>query len=201
MCIRDSTNTDLKFKDVKPLPGYIVGVMGIYDLSIVSLQGEVLYTSNKFNTIEEKNSNTVLTTYNLDVSNGKISIPVTLNLGIGPFIFGIGPQLDKLVSSKAVGTISNLASGNTTITDVAFDYINDTSGIGAYKDFATKPENMFNDLGISANLSFGYNFGNVRADIKLNYSLTDAINDFYLKNSSSQSEKTVIGSLTLAYIF
>lgn len=195
-------NTDLKFKEVKPLPGFLVGLVGMYDLGgLVQLQAEALYIQSKFKTQEEMVAlNTMKVVNDLDVTNGYLSFPLSVNIPLAGFVIGLGPQIDKIISSTATGTSTLTSSSLNSVTDLKYDYLNDTAGVGAYQGMTTKPENFYKDFGLSGNISLGYNFGSIRTDVRLNYSFNDAINDFYV-NAGSQAEKTITGALTLTYMF
>lgn len=174
-------------------PGYQFGAeFGFKFFKILGFRGEANYVNNKFTITTDRTSGQLpdgsTGSYNIqeimNVVNNGIQIPTSLTLDLGMLDLNVGPNFQFLLSSIASGSLTNLDSLAQTY-DINYDFFEDAAGEGAYFDQLTKDGDYFSMFNVGLNLGLGVNLGGIRLDLKTNYQVTDAINDYY---QSSQGE-------------
>lgn len=204
------TDANYRFQEVNFSPGYQVGVYGRINSRLLQFQIEALYATKDWKTVEAATidgaQSQILFSRELKNSNAYITIPMMAYIPLGKrFSLGIGPQVDALVKAVAEGQqiYTEVKSGNKTVTEVAWDYIKDEIGQkgGAYEQFGniTKDGNFYNALGLGTNLGVSLNLKRTRLEGRLNYTLTDVVNDYYgrLIGGQEAKEKVISGQVLL----
>jgi hypothetical protein len=207
--------TDVKqmFNDFKEEnPGYQFGAeYGVKLVSILGFRGEVNYVNGKFSYENEKKTTTLPDgtignfgiTEKMNIINQGIQIPTSLTLDLGMLDVNVGPNFEFLISSIATGSFdaSNLDSlaQNIPTSDINYDFFNDAEGAGAYFDQTVKDGNFFNKFNVGLNLGVGANLGKLRIDLKTNYTLTDAVNDYYQSNQGETVDRPISFQLSGVY--
>ncbi|MBN8588719.1 MAG: PorT family protein [Rhodothermia bacterium] len=203
------TDADYKFKSVKVAPGFMAGFYARTNTRRIGAQIEAIYASKQWGTEEERAGQTNTTILRqLDTQNGYLSIPVMFYAKLGRLDIGAGPQLNALLTSVAKGQelIKNIQSGNTeAIKDLAYDYLKDKIGEGAYADIpAGTPQegSLYEKVGLDANFGLGLNLKRTRIEGRLNYGLTDVMNNYYVKflnpSAYDNNEKLISGQVILS---
>lgn len=207
------TDVQQMFNDFKEeSPGYQFGVeYGAKIVSILGFRGEVNYVNGKFSYENEKQTTKLPdgTIGNFDITekmniiNQGIQIPTSLTLDLGLIDINAGPNFEFLFSSIASGSLEavNLDSLSQSIPSSAIDYdfFNDAQGAGAYFDQAVKDGDFFNKFNIGLNLGLGLNLGKLRLDLKTNYTLTDAVNDYYQSTQGETIDRPISFQLSGVY--
>ena len=207
--------TDIKqmFNDfTEESPGYQFGVeYGAKLVSILGFRGEGNYVNGKFSYETDRQTtelpNGTMGSFNIkekmNVINQGIQIPTSLTLDLGMLDFNVGPNFEFLFSSIATGSLdaSNLDSLSQSIpsTDIDYDFFNDPANSGAYFDQAIKDGSLFNKFNVGLNLGIGANLGKLRVDLKTNYTLTDAVNDYYQSNQGETVDRPISFHLSGVY--
>ena len=181
-------------------PGYQVGAeFGTKLVSILGFRGEANYVNGKFSYTSERQTaqlpdgtiGSFDITEKMNVINQAIQIPTSLTLDLGIIDLNVGPNFEFLFSSIASGSFdaSNLDSLSQSIPtgDIDYDFFNDEAGAGAYFDQSLKDGSLFNQFNIGLNLGAGINLGKLRVDLKTNYTLTDAVNDYYQTTTEGET--------------
>lgn len=205
------TDANYKFQDVSFAPGFQAGGYALLKSRLLVAQAEIVYASNQWNTTEEgEQSGQTQIFKELKTKNGYISVPVMFYVPIKRLHIGIGPQINTLIKSVAQGKslLKDLQSGNySTLKELAYDYLNDKMGVegGAYEDYSAqdpKEGSFYEKLGLGANFGLSLNLKRTRLEGRLNYGLTDVINDYYIKlsdpNAETNKEKLITGQVTLS---
>ena len=195
-------------------PGYQIGAEFQTNLAtILGFRGEVNYVNGKFTYEQEKNTNTVpnfnsngnnfRVTEVMNVVNQGIQIPTSLTFDLGLIDINAGPNFEFLLSSVASGSLSAInldsVSQNIPTQDIDYDFLNDLAGQGAYFDQNIKDGNLFNSFNVGINLGAGINLGKLRVDIKTNYVITDAINDYYQSSQGESVDRPISFQLSAVY--
>ncbi|MBL7977057.1 MAG: PorT family protein [Bacteroidetes Order II. Incertae sedis bacterium] len=203
------TDADYKFKSINVAPGFMAGLYARTNTRRIGAQIEVIYASKQWSTEEQRagQSNTQILRQ-LDTKNGYVSVPLMLYAKIGRIDIGAGPQINALLTSVAKGQelIKNIQSGNTeAIKDLAYDYLKDKIGEGGYADIPTgtpQEGSLYEKMGLDANFGLGLNLKRTRIEGRLNYGLTDVMNNYYVKFLNpaeyENSEKLISGQVILS---
>ena len=173
--------------------GYQVGAeFGFKFLGLLGFRSEANYVNSKFTLVNERETGSLPDgtigsfdiTETMNIINKGIQIPTSLTLDLGMLDLNVGPNFEFLLSSLASGTLNaddlqDSIGGALKEFDIDYDFFNDAAGTGAYFDQSLKDGDFFNSFNIGLNLGFGLDFKGVRVDLKTNYTLTDAVNDYY----------------------
>jgi hypothetical protein len=207
------TDLGTMFQDFKDEnPGYQVGAeFEAKLLSILGFRGEVNYVNGKFSYTNERTVNQLPdgTIGNFDIIekmniiNKGIQIPTSLTLNLGLLDLNVGPNFEFLLSSVASGNfdainLDSLAQNIPTST-IDYDFINDLAGEGAYYNQSIKDGNFFNTFNVGLNLGLGVDLGKLRLDLKTNYTLTDAVNDYYQSTQGQIVDRPISFQLSGVY--
>ena len=206
------TDRQKMYEDFMENPGYQVGAeFGIKIFSILGFRGEANYVNGKFSYETERETTQLPdgTIGNFDITekmniiNQGIQIPTSLTLDFGLLDVNIGPNFEFLISSIATGSFdaSNLDSLAQSIptSDINYDFFNDAEGVGAYFDQAVKDGSLFNKFNIGLNIGLGVDLGKARIDLKTNYTLTDAVNDYYQSTQGETVDRPISFQLSGVY--
>jgi len=180
-------------------PGYQFGAeFGFKFFKILGFRAEANYVNNKFSISTDRSSGTLpdgsTGNFNIketmNVINNGIQIPTSLTLDLGMLDVNIGPNFQFLLSSIASGNLDalNLDSLGGAVENfpIDYDFFEDDANEGAYFDQISKDGDYFSMFNVGLNLGLGLDLGGIRVDLKTNYQLTDAINDYY-QNSQEES--------------
>ncbi len=195
-------------------PGYNVGAeFGFKFFKILGFRGEANYVNNKFTLVTNRTSSELpggqtgnfSFTETMDVINNGIQIPTSLTLDLGLLDINIGPNFEFLISSIASGDLSNIkdAAQNAVANqkDIDYDFFNDEAGAGAY--FGVDPNadagDYFSKFNLGINLGLGFNIKGLRLDLKTNYTLTEAVNDYYEYNQGEEIYRPINFQLSAVF--
>ena len=197
---------------IEGAPGYQVGAeFGAKIVSILGFRGEANYVNGKFSYVSERQTTQLPDgtmgnfniTEKMNIINKGIQIPTSLTLDLGLLDLNVGPNFEFLLSSIATGTldVGSLDSipQNITVGNIDYDFFNDEAGTGAYFDKITKEGDFFSKFNVGLNLGVGANLGKLRVDLKTNYTLTDAVNDYYQSGQGETVDRPISFQLSGVY--
>jgi hypothetical protein len=191
--------------------GYQFGAeFGFKFFKLLGFRGEANYVNNKFTLVTDRETGTApdgtVGNYNIketmNIINNGIQIPTSLTLDLGMFDINVGPNFEFLLSSVAGGNLEALIDSAGAVAEsypIDYDFFNDEAGKGAYFDQVTKDGDIFSQFNLGLNLGLGINLKGIRIDLKTNYTLTDAVSDYYDFDQGEEVERAVSFQLSAAF--
>ena len=192
--------------------GYQFGAeFGFKFFKLLGFRGEANYVNNQFTLVTDRETGSApdgsAGNFNIketmNIINNGIQIPTSLTLDLGMFDFNLGPNFEFLLSSVASGNLDavNLDSVGAIAKnyDIDYDFFNDEAGKGAYFDQAIKDGDFFSQFNLGLNLGLGIDLKGIRIDLKTNYTLTDAVSDYYEFDKGEEVERAVNFQLSAVF--
>lgn len=180
------------YESVKPAPGYqFGGYVKLFPNSPVRLQAEAMYIQNEFNsmftsdTVQNAGGQSLYAkTIELKQQNAYINIPVMMYIKVFKKLdISVGPQIALITKAVATGQqiYNNLQTNQDSMVNVAWNYLKDQAGQGAYANDSTLDQGkFFNPAVLDVNLGASLNLTKaLKVELRTNYGLMSAINDYY----------------------
>lgn len=195
------------FESVKPAPGFQAGVYAkLRPAKILRFQAEAMYVQNAFNsilqtdTVEQGGEAIYSRKIELKQQNAYINIPVMMYVKVYKGLdLSFGPQVAFLTKAVATGqeTYAALQAGKQdSLANVTYNYLKDQAGQGAYANDSTLSQGkFFNPASFDINLGASLNLSQaIKFEIRTNYGLLSAINDYYKAGFDLKKINRTIGA-------